>query len=88
MLVTAISAIFIRDRGMPNIAGFTPIHLLVPVTLGALFGAFYFLAKRDIALHRSIMQRLYVAACIVAGAFTLLPNRLIGHVVWTQLGLA
>src|SRR5690242_7234466 len=65
MLVTAISAIFIRDRGMPNIAGFTPIHLLVPVTLGALFGAFYLLAKRDIALHRSIMQRLYVAACIV-----------------------
>jgi uncharacterized membrane protein len=34
------------------------------------------------------MQRLYVAACIVAGAFTLLPNRLIGHAVWTQLGLA
>jgi uncharacterized membrane protein len=88
MIVTAVTAMFIRDRGMPNVAGFTPIHLLVPVTLGALFGAFYFLARRDIALHRSIMQRLYFAACIAAGAFTLLPNRLIGHALWTQLGLA
>lgn len=88
MVITAVSAIFIRDRGMPNIAGYTPIHLLVPVTLGSLFGAFYFLAKRNIALHRSIMQRLYIAACIVAGVFTLLPQRLIGHALWTQLGLA
>ena len=88
MLVTAVSAIFIRDRGMPNIAGFTPIHLLVPVTLVSLFGAFYFLFKKNIALHRSIMQRLYFAACIVAGVFTLLPQRLIGHALWTQLGLA
>ena len=88
MVVTAVSAIFIRDRGMPNIAGFTPIHLLVPVTLGGLFGAFYFLFKKNIPLHRSIMQRLYFAACIVAGVFTLLPQRLIGHALWTQLGLA
>ena len=88
MLVTAVSAIFIRDRGMPNIAGFTPIHLLVPVTLVSLFGAFYFLFKKNIALHRSIMQRLYFAACIVAGVFTLLPQRLIGHALWAQLGLA
>jgi uncharacterized membrane protein len=88
MVVTAVSAIFIRERiGIPNIAGFTPIHLLVPFTLFALFGAFYALARGNIAQHRSIMQRTYIGACLVAGAFTLLPGRLIGHYVWTQLGL-
>ncbi|HEY8049405.1 MAG TPA: DUF2306 domain-containing protein [Ramlibacter sp.] len=88
MVVTAVSAIFIRDRGMPNIDGFTPIHILVPVTLVGLFGAFWFLARGNIRQHRLIMQRLYFAACVVAGAFTLLPQRLIGHALWSQLGLA
>ena len=88
ILVTAISAMFILDRGMPNIAGFTPIHLLVPVTFGALFAAFYALAKGNITRHRQAMQSLYFAACVLAGVFTLLPQRLIGHFVWTQLGLA
>lgn len=48
MVVTAVSAIFIRDRDLPNLAGFTPIHLLIPVTLAGLFGAFWFLAKGNI----------------------------------------
>lgn len=88
MVVAAVSAIFIHGSGLPNLAGFTPIHLLVPVTLLGLFGAFYYLAIGKVALHRWIMQRLYFGACIVAGVFTLLPNRLIGHAVWSQLGLA
>jgi uncharacterized membrane protein len=85
MLVTAGTALFIRDPHLPNIAGYTPIHLLVPVTLLALFGAFHKLARRDIAGHRRIMQRLYVLACIVAGAFTLLPQRYLGHLLWEAL---
>ena len=87
MIVTAVSAMFILDRRMPNIAGFTPIHLLVPVTFVALFGAFYYLARGNIAKHREIMQRLYIGACLVAGGFTLLPQRFIGHFVWSHLGL-
>jgi len=85
MLVTAVTALFIRDRHLPNIAGYTPIHLLVPVTLLALFAAFYKLARRDIAGHRRIMQRLYVLAGIVTGAFTLLPQRYLGHLLWDAL---
>jgi uncharacterized membrane protein len=89
MVITAVSAIFIRDRiGIPNISGYTPVHLLVPFTLFALFGAFYALARGNIARHRWIMQRTYFAACVLAGAFTLLPQRFIGHSVWTTLGLA
>ncbi|MFC5498956.1 DUF2306 domain-containing protein [Caenimonas terrae] len=87
MVAAAVSAIFIRDFRLPNLHGYTPIHLLIPVTLVALFGAFWFLARGNVSAHRKTMQRLYVGACLVAGAFTLLPNRYLGHLVWGQLGL-
>jgi uncharacterized membrane protein len=86
MLATAISALFIFDRSLPNIGGYTPIHILVPVTFAGLFGAFYYLAKGNVAQHKQIMQRLYFGACVLAGLFTLLPQRLVGHFVWSQLG--
>ena len=88
MLVAAISSLFIRDYSLPNLAGYTPIHLLVPVTLLSLFGAFYALAKGRIHRHRLTMQGLYISACLVAGAFTLLPRRYLGDLLWHQwLGL-
>ena len=88
MIVTAVSALFIRDRSLPNLNGFTPIHLLIPVTLVSIAGAFWYLAKGNIAGHRRLMQRLYIGACLVAGAFTLLPQRYLGHLLWSQFGLA
>ena len=84
MTVAAISAIFIRDYRLINIAGFTPIHLFVPVTFYFLFRAFQALARGNIAGHRKAMQRQYMSACLVAGAFTLLPNRYLGNLVWNQ----
>jgi uncharacterized membrane protein len=33
------------------------------------------------------MQRAYISACLVAGAFTLLPQRLLGQWLWGSLGL-
>lgn len=88
MVVTAVSALFIRDRSLPNVAGYTPIHLLVPVTLGMLVGAFWMLARGNVRAHRHLMQNLYIAACIVAGVFTLLPNRYLGRLLWTSVGLS
>jgi uncharacterized membrane protein len=88
MLVSALSALFIRDTNLPNVAGFTPIHVLVPVTLFGLFGAFWFLAKGNIVAHRRIMKNLYLGACVTAGLFTLAPNRFLGHLVLVEwLGL-
>ncbi|WP_445322972.1 DUF6622 family protein [Ramlibacter sp. AN1133] len=85
MLVTALSALFIRDRSLPNLAGFTPIHLLVPATLGALVLAFRHLARGNIAGHAKTMRSLYLYACVLAGAFTLLPQRLLGKLLWPTL---
>ena len=84
MLAAAVSALFIRDFSLPNIAGYTPIHLLVPTTLFALFGAFWHLAHGNIDGHRKAMQYLYLGACVLAGGFTLLPGRYLGNLVLGQ----
>ncbi len=84
MLTAAVSAIFIRDYRLPNIAGFTPIHIFVPVTFYFLFCAFQRLAQGNIAGHRQAMQQLYISACVVAGGFTLLPHRYLGNLVFHQ----
>ena len=84
MLVTAFTALFIRDFRLPNVAGFTWIHLFIPVTLGALFIAFRRLRQGNIRGHRRFMQGLYVGGCLVAGAFTLLPGRYLGNLIFHQ----
>ncbi len=84
MLATAFTAVFIRDFRLPNINGYTPIHLLVPVTLASLFIAFYMLARGNIRLHRRFMVGLYVGGCLVAGGFTLIPGRYLGNLVLGQ----
>jgi len=84
MLIAAISAVFIRDFNLPNVWGYTPIHLLVPVTFLSLFVAFRALAQRQFTVHRKTMQWLYISACLVAGAFTLLPSRYLGSLIWGQ----
>ena len=88
MLITAISAIFIKAGAGPSWNGFGIIHLLIPAVLFALFGAFRFLFKGNINGHRKSMQNLDIGACLVAGAFTLLPGRTLGNLVFHQwLGL-
>ncbi len=89
MLATAVSALFIRSSNLPNLAGFSPIHLLIPVVLGSLVVAFLALARGEFTTHRYTLVSLYVSACLIAGGFTLMPQRLLGQLVWGQwLGLA
>lgn len=88
MLMSALSALFIRDFQLPNVLGYTPIHLFVPYTLGGLFLAFRRLFQGDLAGHRKNMLGLYLGACVGAGIFTLMPSRYLGQLVWGQwLGL-
>ncbi len=84
MLGAALTGLFIRDFNLPNIWGYTPIHLLIPLTLFSLYRAFRFLAEGQIAGHRQTMQWLYVWACLVTGAFTLLPGRYLGQWLWSS----
>jgi uncharacterized membrane protein len=82
MLVTAISSFWIRSNG-----SFSWIHLLsvaVPVLLA--FAVYFAIAGR-IVRHQRLMIGIYVGALGVAGAFTLLPHRRLGQIVWSSLGL-
>jgi uncharacterized membrane protein len=85
MTVAALSAIFIRDTSIPNIAGYTPIHLLIPFVLVNFYVAFRALSRGRIATHRRCMQGTYIGACIVAGLFTLVPGRYLGDLLWHNL---
>lgn len=87
MVATAVSALFITGTTGPRWGRFGLIHLLIPITLGMLALSFVSLAKHNIESHRALMQRTYFGACLVAGAFTLAPERLLGHALWSQLGL-
>jgi uncharacterized membrane protein len=88
MVLTALSAVFIRHSPLALLGGFSLIHLLIPLTLGMLVVAFRYLFGGNITGHRKTMRNLYVGACVVAGIFTLSPHRLLGQLVWGQwLGL-
>ena len=82
MVIAAISALFIRDFARPNLAGYSWIHLLIPFPLGQLLLSWRALRRGNLAAHRKIMQGLYVGACLIAGAFALLPGRLLGSWLW------
>lgn len=88
MVAVAVSAVFISGDKGPRLGSFGLIHLLIPITLGFITLSFYFLARGNVTAHRRIMQGTYIGSCLVAGAFTLLPNRLLGQWLWSQVGIA
>ena len=88
MIGAAASAVFVRRFSGLNFAGFTPIHLFVIVTVVGIGGALWAIARRDVQRHRQAMWGTYVGACVVAGAFALLPGRYLGDLLWHHaLGL-
>jgi uncharacterized membrane protein len=72
------------DFDLPNLNGFTALHLLIPVTLTSLWVAFRAIAIKDFSTHRITMQSLYIGACLIAGGFTLLPSRYLGNLIWRE----
>lgn len=84
MLTAAITSLFIRDFRLPNIAGYTPIHLVTVLTFTGLSVGIVAALKRRISTHQKTMRRTYIGGCLVAGAFALLPSRFLGHWLWVQ----
>jgi len=64
---------------------FSWIHGLSTFTLVMLALGLYMARTGRIERHKRIVQGLYFGALIIAGLFTLLPNRLLGHWLWTHL---
>ncbi len=81
MATAAITSLFIKSS-FPNVAGFGPIHLLTLLVMVMLPTGVFMARSHRVEVHRRVMQRLYVSACLVAGAFTLLPGRILGQMMW------
>jgi len=82
MLVTAVSTIWIRSG-----PSYSWIHLLSIGTVLGLAVAVWFAATGNIRGHRYSIIGLYVGGLVIAGAFTLLPHRLLGKMLQASLGV-
>ncbi|MBL8330838.1 MAG: DUF2306 domain-containing protein [Rubrivivax sp.] len=88
MGTTTVLSAFIRDYGMPNIAGFTPIHAFTVLVAVQLPRGVWYIRRGNVQGHRQTMRGLFFGACVVAGIFTLLPGRFLGSLLWRDaLGL-
>jgi uncharacterized membrane protein len=81
---TAATSAFIRDHGMPNLAGITPIHAFTVLVAVMLPRGIWYIRRGNVVGHRKTMRGLYFGACVVAGVFTLLPGRYLGGLLWKQ----
>lgn len=83
MTITAITTLFIHAL-MPNgpFGGFSPVHLLVGLTLFGIVGALRGAWTHNIPLHRISMISVYVGGLLIAGSLTFLPHRIMHAVVF------
>lgn len=81
MLIAVLSSFGIKTHGH-----YSWIHLLSVITIAGLAGSIYAVAKGNIHAHQRSMRSLYISL-VVAGTFTLLPQRLLGNLVWQSAGL-
>lgn len=74
MTVTAVVVIFIHENNPDGFLGFSWIHLLVVLTLWAVYNAVVGARAHNVRRHRGAMLGLY-AGILIAGALTFLPGR-------------
>jgi len=80
MLTIAISSFFIHSIRLWG--PFSPIHLLSIFTLVMLPLAVLNAHRHKVIAHRNGMVGLFLGALVIAGAFTLLPGRIMHAVVF------
>lgn len=82
MLLAAVSSFWVRTAGH-----FSAIHILSVAVLVLLGLGVYYAATGRIRRHRLTMVAIYIGGLGIAGLFTLLPSRLLGHLMWTSVGV-
>lgn len=73
MIGVALSALFIHEIRIWG--NYSPIHLLIPVTLFGLFSGIRAARRGRIKAHKRIMLTVFFLALVLTGAFTMLPGR-------------
>ena len=79
MVLAAGSSFFITGQ---NPGRFSPIHLLSVITLLLLPWAIYAVRSRKVQSHRWTMIGIFAGGLVIAGIFTLAPDRLLGGMVF------
>ncbi len=78
LIATAITTLFLKAEVGPTLFGhFGFIHLFSFLTLYSAPAAFFAARRGNIKVHRFYMIGLYLGALLIAGAFTLVPGRMI-----------
>jgi uncharacterized membrane protein len=77
MLVTALSALFIRHL---NSGQFSWIHLFVPLVIVTVVRSIAAARAGRIAAHRRQLIAMYIGALLIPGLFSFLPGRMMG--IW------
>ncbi|MFD1795763.1 DUF2306 domain-containing protein [Paracoccus aurantiacus] len=80
MAVTAVSSLFVNTNCVWG--PFGPIHLLTLLTLIMLPIGVISARRGNIGRHARIMTFLFIAALLIAGAFTFIPGRIMHDVVF------
>ncbi len=80
MLTVAMSSLFIHTIRLWG--PWSPIHLLSLLVLATLPLALWHARCHDVRRHRQAMPMLFTGALVIAGAFTLLPGRIMNAVVF------
>ncbi|MDF1804136.1 DUF2306 domain-containing protein [Thalassovita sp.] len=79
MALVAISSFWISELRI--IGAYSPIHLLSLFTLGALVFGVTSIRTGQVSRHRKTMKGITLGALVTAGAFTLLPGRIMHAVL-------
>jgi uncharacterized membrane protein len=77
MLTVAVSSLWI-----PAFLHFTWIHVFTAVTLVSIPIALWRIRHGNVRGHASTMKWTYLGGLVIAGAFTLVPGRLLGNLLW------
>ncbi len=79
MVAVSVSAFFIHEIRLWG--QWSPIHFLAVFTLTALPLAVWYAHSHAVRKHRDVTVSLFIGALVIAGAFTLLPGRIMHAVV-------
>jgi uncharacterized membrane protein len=82
---TTLASAFMRSDPMLHWMGITPIHALTLLVALLLPRRIWQARRGNVVAHRRTMRGLFAGACVIAGAFTLLPGRFLGMLLWKNL---
>ncbi len=82
MLVIALSSFAIQGMNMSHWHGFSLIHLLSISVLVAVPMAVLAARRHHVGTHSKAMIGVFAGALVIAGAFTLLPGRIMRRVLF------